>query len=353
MRRIVRYILICLILALAFALSANAGLKYFKAQHWITGTVENAGDGQPADGREVRISSHLDPSTFESGVIGPAGPAAESNKYMLNAFNLESAVFTWEAGMTLEVESPLEADTYVAGPVTVETTDAGFDVVEVMTLESLGSAPRIYNVRFDGMLYNPYPGVPNIVQPKPKLTMNVTVEEAGGFVTSIEVSAGGEGLFAGSSESWCLTSEITFEYDFADELVAGATSIRVRAWSNFDTFGQRDFAVEVMGKGKAEVIGQPLVYPSPFRPMHGERATIAYNLTNNASTTLYVYDISGQIVWTRKFGSGSNGGRLGYNGVIWDGRSDFGFVVPNGMYVFMVISDRNRHMATGKLVVLD
>jgi len=353
MRRIIRYILICLILALAFASSASAALKYFKAQHWITGTVNDSGDGQPADGREVRISSHLDPSTYEAGVIGPTGPAAQANKYMLNAFNLESAVFTWEAGMTLEVVSPLEPDTYAAGPVTVETTDAGFDLVEVMTLESLGSAPGIYNVRFDGVLYNPYPGVPNIIQPRPKLTLNATVEETGGFVTSIEVTVDGEGMFAGSSESWYLTSEITFEYDFTQDMVAGERAIRLKAWSNFDTYGQRDLIVEVRGKGDAEIIGQPIAYPSPFRPLHGDRAIIAYNLTNNASTTLYIYDISGQIVLTKKFNPGENGGRLGYNGVEWDGVTDFGFTVPNGMYVFMVISDRNRHLATGKLVVLD
>ena len=108
-----------------------------------------------------------------------------------------------------------------------------------------------------------------------------------------------------------------------------------------------------MGKGEPQVIGAPMFYPTPFSPVtRKETAYIAYNLSVPADVTLYIYDTAGNIVWTRKFGAGSPGGRLGYNAITWNGRTDFNRMIGNGMFVYKIIAGK-KALATGKIVVLD
>jgi len=109
--------------------------------------------------------------------------------------------------------------------------------------------------------------------------------------------------------------------------------------------------VRVMGE-RVEVVGDPLAYPSPYRPLSGDTAVISYTLSTNADVTVYLYDVSGRIVLTRKFSSGSEGGRAGYNYFTWDGRTAFGGVAANGIYVYKIVN-KGEVISTGRLVILD
>ena len=105
--------------------------------------------------------------------------------------------------------------------------------------------------------------------------------------------------------------------------------------------------------GELQVIGDVLTYPHPFMPLSGTKATIAYNLSQDADITIYVYDISGQIVLTRKFGKGRIGGHAGYNSFEWNGISDLHKrTIGNGIYIIKVISG-NKMLKAGKIVVND
>jgi parallel beta-helix repeat protein len=107
-----------------------------------------------------------------------------------------------------------------------------------------------------------------------------------------------------------------------------------------------------VGSGQAQVFGPVMTYPTPFKPLSGGNATIAYMLTDDARVTIYLYDISGRVVYTGKFGPGSNGGRAGYNAVEWNGISDLGGVVGNGIYVFKITSGK-KEIGSGKMVVYE
>lgn len=109
--------------------------------------------------------------------------------------------------------------------------------------------------------------------------------------------------------------------------------------------------VKVMGE-RVQVVGSAIAYPSPFRPLRGDIATISYTLSTNASVTILMYDISGQAILTRKFSSGFPGGKAGYNQFNWNGKADYGKVVGNGIYVFKIVSG-GRAIGTGKVVVMD
>jgi len=104
--------------------------------------------------------------------------------------------------------------------------------------------------------------------------------------------------------------------------------------------------------GKVKMLGQPLPYPSVFKPAAGNTLMITYNLSSNADITLFVYDIGGRLVLTRKFGAGTQGGRAGYNSFGWNGISDAGGIIGNGIYVYKITSGKEI-IGTGKIVVYD
>jgi len=104
--------------------------------------------------------------------------------------------------------------------------------------------------------------------------------------------------------------------------------------------------------GGIQVVGVPLNYPNPFKPLSGGVTRIQYALSNYANVTILMYDVTGQEVKRWEFASGQPGGRAGINSIEWDGKTLFGEFAANGMYIYKIIVD-GRTIGTGKLVVLD
>jgi len=109
--------------------------------------------------------------------------------------------------------------------------------------------------------------------------------------------------------------------------------------------------VRVIGD-EARVIGEVLCHPTPFKPLTDPNVIISYTLSTNADVTLYMYDISGQIILTKKFSSGLPGGQAGYNDFTWNGQTDFGSTAANGIFIIKVVS-KSRAIGAGKLIVHD
>jgi len=79
---------------------------------------------------------------------------------------------------------------------------------------------------------------------------------------------------------------------------------------------------------------------------------MSYNLDENSDTKIYVLNSVGQVVRRLSFSSGTNGGKIGANTTTWDGLSNFGAVVPNGVYLLRIISGGGL-AGKGKIVVLN
>jgi hypothetical protein len=77
-------------------------------------------------------------------------------------------------------------------------------------------------------------------------------------------------------------------------------------------------------------------YPNPFNPS----TTIQYNVGNTANVSLAIYDVLGQRVRTLVSGLQSAGA---YD-VVWDGRSDMGYQVANGLYFYELKAGDFRSM---------
>ena len=104
--------------------------------------------------------------------------------------------------------------------------------------------------------------------------------------------------------------------------------------------------------GAVTVVGRAYNYPNPFKPMSGGTTNIQYVLSQDATITLVIYDITGHEVKRMRFGSGTAGGRGGTNQVAWNGQSIGGDIVGNGMYLYKIISG-DEVIGSGKLVVFD
>lgn len=92
-------------------------------------------------------------------------------------------------------------------------------------------------------------------------------------------------------------------------------------------------------------------YPNPFKPEEGS-TRIVYKLTNYGNTHLFIFDINGRIIYRKLYWSGQTGGTLGINEVEWDGASDYGKLVDNGLYIYKILDDTKKVLATGKILVL-
>ena len=114
------------------------------------------------------------------------------------------------------------------------------------------------------------------------------------------------------------------------------------------TYEAMNLSVQV--GGDAKVIGIPLNFPNPFNA-GTQSTTLSYYLSRDANITLSIHDLSGMLVAKKDLSSGTSGGRAGYNEYIWDGKSDAGDVVGNGLYIYLIIADGSL-AAKGKLTVL-
>jgi hypothetical protein len=123
---------ICFVLVLTVALLALAGGA--QAAHWISGTVNDAADTTAADGHTVIIYYLGDEANNVSDTIGPTGLSGTSNMYMCDSESIPNHV--WAPGDVIYAEVIDNGDGYTAGPVSVTTTGAGFDVEPTMTLQS-------------------------------------------------------------------------------------------------------------------------------------------------------------------------------------------------------------------------
>jgi len=92
--------------------------------------------------------------------------------------------------------------------------------------------------------------------------------------------------------------------------------------------------------------------PSPYDPGNGE-LLFYYNLLNAADVDIYVYDITGTLVWQEDYaydsGTSGGGGSAGPNRIYWDGVNSFGETLSNGAYMYMIVAnDRGERKVVGR-----
>jgi thermitase len=155
--------------------------------------------------------------------------------------------------------------------------------------------------------------------------------------------------------TWINSKECELDYapfnSLLDESVK-TYAIKVEAADTFANVAVKEISGLKASTKSAKIIGPVLSYPTVIRPSLGQTAQIAYNLTANADIAIYLYGLDGQNIWTKKFTGGTVGGVAGYNQVLFDGKSDLGGILGNGLYVFKIVSGGSV-IGTGHVLILD
>lgn len=100
--------------------------------------------------------------------------------------------------------------------------------------------------------------------------------------------------------------------------------------------------------------GLPLTFalPNPFDRSKTDQIVFSYYLEGNFDTRIYLFDLSGNLIWQESYLAGENGGKSGENNPTWEGKDLFGGRVPNGVYIYQIVAD-HRVIARGKVIVLN
>jgi len=90
--------------------------------------------------------------------------------------------------------------------------------------------------------------------------------------------------------------------------------------------------------------------PNPYNPNKGS-GNFWYWLDANKDTSIYLIDTGGTIVWKQSYASGSNGAKQGENNISYDGKTSWGDVLGNGVYLYKIVQD-GKSVGSGKIAVI-
>jgi hypothetical protein len=130
-------------------------------------------------------------------------------------------------------------------------------------------------------------------------------------------------------------------------LAPGEHTLQVRSGNRLGTAVQ-SLALNV---GAIRLTDQPLVFPSPYVPEHGY-LTIQYSLSESTALNLLIVGSTGTVIKKFALDRGSEGARAGLNKIVWDGRSDTGLIISNGVYLAVLVDQSsNRVLNKAKITV--
>jgi outer membrane protein assembly factor BamB len=138
------------------------------------------------------------------------------------------------------------------------------------------------------------------------------------------------------------------KYKHKIPLTPGKHNIKVVA---ADISGNRAETWEVRGVRVSEGIEAADIsaYPLPFNPLAGP-VYVSYRLNANAETNVYIYEKSGSLIFSMKFGEGTNGGKRGWNKIAWNGVTSSNSIAGNGEYSYKIVANRNL-VGKGQIVI--
>jgi len=99
------------------------------------------------------------------------------------------------------------------------------------------------------------------------------------------------------------------------------------------------------------LVGAPLSFPSPYNPASGTPLILQYTLSQSADIDIYIFGSSVQVIKKLSVFRGEEGGRAGLNKIAWDGRTDFGGIVSNGIYLGTIVN-REDQKVLGKVKIV-
>ncbi len=85
--------------------------------------------------------------------------------------------------------------------------------------------------------------------------------------------------------------------------------------------------------------------PNPFAAGR-ETTAINYYLDYDSDVRFWVYNVYGGVLWKKEINKGSDGSLAGGNTVVWDGKTDNGFIAGSGLYILRMVVKNSRQNYT-------
>jgi len=269
--------------------------------------------------------------------ITSSGGSAESSSY-----NLKSSLAANITGVTSSSSYSVQLG-FIAASVTTTTTTTAATTTTTTTTTTL--IPTISTLYFDGRTIEAGDTVNNAV------TIITTLSAAAGInisTSSVEVDSISTFLAALTGDSTYETGSGTLTYKSAAVFVDGSHTFKVVAVDNSSNSTEESISFSV--NTSTGITGAVLTYPNPFNP-NTQPTQITYQLNQDADVQIFLFNSLGQLAWKQHYVSGSEGGHAGYNSVNWNGISNFGGIVPNGLYFCRIVVN-GQVVGKGKIAVL-
>jgi subtilisin family serine protease len=139
----------------------------------------------------------------------------------------------------------------------------------------------------------------------------------------------------------------------------GVYTLRLTVNDKVKTSTTQSITINILSSGAVAKQAEPqdslplaFALPNPFDPSRDGNMAFSYSLKGNFYTSIYLFDLSGSLIWQKNYSAGENGGKSGENNPSWDGIDLYGEMVRNGVYLYQIVADK-RVIARGKLVVLN
>ena len=173
-------------------------------------------------------------------------------------------------------------------------------------------------------------------------------------IGTIEVIIGGKIVYYGEPGMSfdARSSAFVFSPPGERKLKPGTYALTIEAWDKSGNRSAASFS-DLQVVVEAVKLSGLRCYPVPFQPGSGEKVSISYELSNNISLSILIYDnIGGALIWQQEISAGEMGGKKGANFLSWDGSNALGKIAPNDVYHLRIVSG-NKVVGSAELMVAD
>ena len=205
----------------------------------------------------------------------------------------------------------------------------------------LAAVSFIGDIYFDG---RPHTSDGGIIGSRPVLTVSVIKTNPAEDFNSSDFTLSVDNVPVPASSYWYIPSEEIFRCEFPDALPAGNHKIELGVQSSYG-FDSRTVIVNVAeARGLS---GDLILFPSPAT----DNMNVSYELNSAQNVSLMIYDLNGQMVLRRDFGSNQPGGQAGYNQVNVRLEGYGGRFLSNGVYI-AVLKSKNSVPVRAKFIIM-
>ena len=140
--------------------------------------------------------------------------------------------------------------------------------------------------------------------------------------------------------------------------LTGVYTLKLTAYDEVGNSSSESRQVTILAAAPTKEVdpqpGLPLTYalPNPFNRASTSEVTFNFILDGNFNTRIYLFDLSGALIWRKSYSAGENGAKSGANNPAWNAVDLFGASVVPGIYFYQVVTDK-RALARGKIIILN